>query len=171
MKKLIIAALAVAAATTMYAQGTVSMVSDTVVTYTDKACGVLGFENGTKVGSEITANLLYEGNIVASQAFANASSGKPTGKLKGDVVNTTLPAGQTVTLTIQAINPENPLFTSTGYEPAPFTYTTGDANDPTKLPDGKLVYDAFQVDYVPEPTTIALGILGLSSLLVLRRRD
>ena len=166
MKKLIIAALAVAAATTMYAQGTVSMVSDTVVTYGD-SCGALA---GTKVGSEITANLLYEGNIVASEAFAMSSKGAPTGKLKGDVVNTSLPAGALVTLEIQAINPTDPMYKS--LEPyTTFTYTTGDANDPTKLPDGKLQFDAFTVEYIPEPTTIALGILGLSSLLVLRRRD
>ena len=165
MKKLIIAALAIAAATTMYAQGTVSMVSDTVVTY-GNSCGALA---GTKVGSEITANLLYEGNIVASEAFAMSSKGAPTGKLKGDVVNTALPAGQLVTLEIQAINPVDPMYKS--LEQTTFDYTTGDANDPTKLPDGKLVYDAFTVEYIPEPTTIALGILGLSSLLVLRRRD
>ncbi len=165
MKKLIIAALAVAAATTMYAQGTVSMVSDTVVTY-GKSCGALA---DTKVGSEITGNLMYEGNVVAAEPFAMSTKGAPTGKLKGDVVNTALPAGVLVSgLTIQAINPTDPLYLG---ESAPFTYTTGDANDPTKLPDGKLQFDAFTVEYIPEPTTIALGILGLSSLLVLRRRD
>jgi hypothetical protein len=169
MKKLIIAALAIAAATTMYAQGTVSMVSDTVVTYGD-SCGALA---GTKVGSELTAFLVYEGNAVAHQAFAMSSKGAPTGKLKGDVVDTILPAGTTVSgLQIMAGEgfETGPLGAYTGAS-APFSYTTGDAADPTKLPDGKLTYDAFTVEYVPEPTTIALGILGLSSLLVLRRRD
>ena len=165
MKKLIIAALAVAAATTMYAQGTVNMVSANVVTYGD-SCGALA---GTKVGSEITANLMYEGNVVASEAFNVSSKGAPTGKIKGALVSTSLPAGTTVSgLTVQAINPTDSLYNG---ESAPFSYTTGDPADPTKLADAQLMFDSFTVEYIPEPTTIALGILGLSSLLVFRRRD
>lgn len=167
MKKLIIAALAVAAATTMYAQGTVKMVSDTVVTY-GNSCGDLA---NNPVGNEITANLMYEGNVVASEAFNVTSKGKATGKLKGGIVDTSLPAGAEVSgLTIQAINPTDPLYFG---ESAPFDYTTGDPNPATGTPTipNNLNYDAFTVEYIPEPTTIALGILGLSSLLVLRRRD
>lgn len=167
MKKLIIAALAVAAATTMYAQGTVKMYSDTVVTY-GESCGALA---NNPVGNEITANLMYEGNVVASEAFNVTSKGKSTGKLKGGIVATSLPAGAEVSgLTIQAINPTDSLYFG---ESAPFSYTTGDPNPASGTPTipDNLAYDAFTVEYIPEPTTIALGILGLSSLLVLRRRD
>ncbi|MBO7392059.1 MAG: PEP-CTERM sorting domain-containing protein [Verrucomicrobia bacterium] len=104
-----------------------------------------------------------------------SSKGAPTGKLKGDVVDTILPAGTTVSglqiVASDAFDKTGPLTGLYVGASAPFSYTTGDAADPTKLPDGKLVYDAFTVEYIPEPTTIALGILGLSSLLVLRRRD
>lgn len=156
MKKLIIAALAVAAATTMYAQGTVSMVSDNAVTYAD-SCGALA---GTKVGSELTGNLMFEGQIMASQPFAMSSKGAPTGKMKGDVVSTLLPAGVKVDgLTVQAINPTDPQYFG---ESAPFSYTTGDPNGvPPTTPEDSLKFDSFQVEYIPEPTTIALGILGL----------
>ena len=166
MKKLIIAALAVAAATTMYAQGTVSMVSDNAVTY-GASCGALV---DTKVGPEIVGNLMYEGQIMATQAFANSTKGNPTGKMKGDVVATLLPAGVTVSgLTVQAINPSDSQYFG---ESAPFSYTTGNPNGvPPTTPEDSLKFDSFTVEYIPEPTTIALGILGLSSLLVLRRRD
>lgn len=171
MKKLIIAALAIAAATTMYAQGTISMASKNALTYTDKACAVLGVDSGTKVGSEITGTLYYEGNVVASQAFngVNAKTGAPTGKMAGAVITSDIvPAGTAVTFTLHAQD-------ATGLyqgDSAPFTYNTGNpAGTPPTTPDAKLDYADFQVDYVPEPTTIALGILGLSSLLVFRRRD
>ncbi len=163
MKKLIIAALAVAAATTMYAQGTVKMTSANAVTYGD-SCGALA---GEKIGADFTGSLIYEGSVIATEPFNVSSSGKNTGKMKGGLVDTTLPAGTTVSgLIVEA--------TASGYKgvSAPFSYTTGDPNDPTKLPDASLMFDSFTVEYiVPEPTTIALGILGLSSLLVFRRRD
>ncbi len=162
MKKLIIAALAVAAATTMYAQGTVKMTSTNPVSY-GKTCGAL---EGELIGADFTGSLMYEGNVIATEPFNVSSKGKNTGKLKGGLVDTTLPAGTTVSgLTVQA--------TASGYfgESAPFSYTTGDPSDPTKLPDASLMFDSFSVEYIPEPTTIALGILGLSSLLVFRRRD
>lgn len=167
MKKLIIAALAVAAATTMYAQGTVSMASKNAVTY-GASCGDL-FEQ--KIGDTFTGTLFYEGNAVASQAFngVNAKTGEFTGKMNGGVVKIDgVPAGTAVSFTLHAED-------TTGVykgDSTPFTYNTGNpAGTPPTTPDAKLAYDAFTVEYIPEPTTIALGILGLSSLLVLRRRD
>ena len=164
MKKLIIAALAIAAATTMYAQGTINMATANPVTY-GTSCGDLA---GNRIGNDFVGSLLYEGQVVASENFAMSAKGKPTGKLVGDVASSTLvPAGAEVTFTLHAQDVTN-LYKG---DSAPFTYTTGDAADPTKLPDTQLVFDSFTVEYVPEPTTIALGILGLSSLFVLRRRD
>ena len=167
MKKLIIAALAIAAATTMYAQGTVSMASKNAVTYGD-SCGALV---GQKIGDDFTGTLFYEGNAVASQIFngVNAKTGEWTGKMNGSVLAIDgVPAGTAVSFTLHAED-------TTGLykgDSAPFTYNTGNpAGTPPTTPDAKLAYDAFTVEYIPEPTTIALGILGLSSLLVLRRRD
>ena len=92
MKKLIIAALAIAAATTMYAQGTVKMTSANAVTYGD-SCGALA---GEKIGADFTGALMYEGNVIATEPFTVSSKGVPTGKMKGGLVDTTLPAGATV---------------------------------------------------------------------------
>jgi hypothetical protein len=167
MKKLIIVALAVAAATTMYAQGTVSMASKNAVTYGD-SCGALA---GQKIGDDFIGTLYYEGSAVASQAFngVNAKTGEWTGKMNGSVLTIDgVPAGTAVTFTLHAQDATD-LYKG---DSAPFTYNTGNpAGTPPTTPDAKLAYDAFTVEYVPEPTTIALGILGLSSLLVLRRRD
>ena len=170
MKKLMIIALAAVSAATMYAQGTVRMVSKNPVTYGPYMCGYLGVPEGTKVGSELNAYLIYENQVMAVQPFAMNSDGTPSGLVKGDVVVTPLPAGTVVSdLTVQAFSWEHflPFWL---YESAPFSYTTGDPADPTKQPDSVLNFESFIVE-CPEPTTIALGILGLGSLLVLRRRD
>jgi len=168
MKKLIIAALAIAAATTMYAQGTVTMVSQNAVTY-GVSCGDLA---GNKIGDDFTGSLLWEGQVIASEKFAMSSKGAATGKLKGGTiapVELDKFGAQALTFTLHAQD-------VTGFykgDSAPFTYTTGEigANGTPSPADPQLVFDSFTVEYVPEPTTIALGILGLSSLLVLRRRD
>ena len=162
MKKLIIIALAVASAATMYAQGTVNMVSRNAVYYGPYA-GALA---GTKVGSECVADLMYEGQVMFTQPFAMSPKGEPTGKLKGDIVTTPLPPGTLVEgLTVKAYNIYGFFYPA---ESAPFSYRTG---DPATMaaPEAMLNYESFVID-CPEPTTIALGILGLGSLLVLRRR-
>ena len=168
MKKLIIATLAVVSAATMYAQGTVSMISKNAVYYGPSLCKYMGIPEGTKVGSELYASLMYEGQVIATQPFAMSSKGEPTGKLKGDIVTTPLPAGTVVSgLTIRAdsYNYGLPIWLN---ESAPFSYKTGDPATMT-APDPWLDFESFVID-CPEPTTIALGILGLGSLLVLRRR-
>lgn len=163
MKKLMIIALAVASAATMYAQGTVNMVSKNVVSFGPH----MGPLANTKVGSDFNGALMYEGQIMAAQPFAMNSKGEPTGKLKGDVVTTLLPPGTTVSgLTIWVYNPMNHLVVG---ESKPFSYTTG---DPATMaaPEATLNYESFVID-LPEPTTIALGILGLGSLFIFRRRN
>lgn len=170
MKKLIIATLAVAAATTMYAQGTVNMVSKNAVYYGPSLCKYMKIPEGTKVGSELYASLMYEGQVIVTQPFAMSSKGEPTGKLKGDIVTTPLPAGTVVSgLTIRADTYDYSLPVWLN-ESAPFSYTTGDPADWTKPPEPWLNYESFVVD-CPEPTTIALGILGLGSLFIFRRRN
>ena len=166
MKKLMITALAVASAATMYAQGTVNMVSKNAVYYGPYA-GALA---GTKVGSECAADLIYEGQVMFTQPFAMSPKGEPTGKLKGDMVTTPLPPGTRVSgLTIRADTYDYSLPVWLN-ESAPFSYTTGDPADWTKPPEPWLNYESFVVD-CPEPTTIALGILGLGSLFIFRRRN
>jgi len=170
MKKLIIATLVIGTAATMYAQGTVRMVSKNAVYYGPYLCAYLGIPEGSKVGSELYASLMYEGQVIATQPFAMSSKGEPTGKLKGDIVTTPLPAGTVVPgLTIRADSYDyGPPIWRNGS--APFSYTTGDPADPTKVTDPWLDFESFVVD-CPEPTTIALGILGLGSLFIFRRRN
>ena len=170
MKKLIIAILAVASAATMYAQGTVYMISKNAVTYGPGLAAYLGIPVGTKIGNNFYASLMYEGQVMATQPFAMSSKGEPTGKLKGDMVTTPLPPGTRVSgLTIRADTYDYSLPVWLN-ESAPFSYTTGDPADWTKPPEPWLNYESFVVD-CPEPTTIALGILGLGSLFIFRRRN
>jgi len=52
----------------------------------------------------------------------------------------------------------------------PFDYVTGGAGSPPSTPGGIEGMQSFTVQNVPEPTTIALGVLGAASLFVVRRR-
>ena len=164
MKKLIIAGLALAAATTMYAQGQVNMVSANAITYGDSCGALAGLNVGTENG--IYGILLWNDQEVARSPFTDGKKG-PTGKIKGGLIDTALFGAGTETFVLKAANDSETYLGQSN----PFTYTVGSPTDPTKVADAQLVFDTFTVDYVPEPTTIALGILGLSSLLVLRRRD
>ncbi|MBR4249520.1 MAG: hypothetical protein IKQ24_05150, partial [Verrucomicrobia bacterium] len=86
--------------------------------------------------------------------FTIASNGKATGKLKGDVkAYDNLPAGQTVTLYMIVHDRgyiDHPSSGDYYYAISPeFTYTTGDSTNPTKLPDAKMLFDSFGVEYIP----------------------
>jgi type II secretory pathway pseudopilin PulG len=164
MKKLVIIALAMAAATTMYAQGTINVVSKG----TSYAYYLNGAGEEVRLGADFTGTLMYGGAAIVSAPFKNASNGKPTGWINAPELTSSalIPAGVLVEGFTIAVDSNNYVGESN-----PFSYLTGDATDPTKLPDANVVFDKFQVNYVPEPTTIALGILGLSSLLLFRRRD
>ena len=129
---------------------TISMNSVNTVIYGD-SCGPLA---GQKVSSDIWGALLYNGQEIARQVFSFAAAGKPTGKLKGEVIETDLvPAGTEVTLQLAAFDQGYLDHPDTGHYyygiSKPFTYKTGDSK--TIQPDNNLLFDSFSIEWVETP--------------------
>lgn len=186
MKKLIIVSLALAAATTMYAQGTVKFATTGGrASYATVAEGS-SLAVGSFLGADMIGAVMFEGKEIGREFFVE-KSGVPSGRLGGSTLAVDgLAAGGTFTFTLEAFNAAYEAVSDksqlyAGGKDAiyygvstPFSYTTGNPSDPLALPASAMNVANFGVDaysVVPEPTTIALGILGLSSLLLFRRRD
>ncbi len=186
MKKLIIVSLVLAGAATMYAQGTVKFATTggraSYATVADGSATAVG----SFLGADMIGAVMYDGKEIGRANFVE-KSGIPSGRLGGDTLAVEgLAAGGTFTFILEAFNAayEAVADKSTLYAggpdglyfgvSAPFSYTTGNPSDPLALPAAAMNVANFGVDaysVIPEPTTIALGILGLSSLLLFRRRD
>ncbi len=188
MKKLIIASLAVATATTMYGQGLVKFsTTGGRVNYATVADGS-AIAPGTNIGSEMIGAVMNEGTEIGRANFVTSGTGVPTGRMSGDTLAVAgLTPGATYTFTLEAFNAayeavaDKSMLYAGGPDgiyfgvSAPFSYKTGVAGS-LNPDDAALAMNvaSFGVDaysVIPEPTTIALGILGLSSLLLFRRRD
>lgn len=188
MKKLIIVSLALAAATTMYAQGTVNFTTASTgrASFATVADGETAYAVGDYLGSDFIGAVMYEGVEIGRANFGVTATGKAKGVLAGPTSAVAgLAEGANYTFTLEAFNAayeavadKSQLYAggSDGIYwgvSAPFSYKTGAPSDPLALPPVAMETGAFSVNAysVPEPTTIALGILGLSSLLLFRRRD
>lgn len=186
MKKLIIASLAVATATTMYGQGLVNFTTTGGrVSFATVAEGSAN-SVGDLLGSDFIGAVMFEGKEIGRDNFVTSAKGVASGRMAGGTFAIDgLAAGATYTFTLEAFNAayeaadKSQLYAggSDGLyfgKSAAFDYKTGVAGsvDPN---DAALAMNVanFGVNAysVPEPTTIALGILGLSSLLLFRRRD
>lgn len=189
MKKLAIVALALASAAGIYAQGygTVNMKTTTNnegfgrVTY-GESCGELA---GAYVPVDYVSVLYYKDAIVATGSFGSSRTGDPNGTIKGPsssvITSELLPAGTEVEFVVGAYSSwvDGATTEAEGAAGAtfmgksnPFEYATGDQSSAPPTPYEDLMnFDQFTVEYIPEPTTIALGILGLGGLFLLRRRS
>jgi hypothetical protein len=190
MKKLFVILACAVAAVTSYAQGTVN--------FTTRIPGVVDvvFTNpgGAKLdGTGYTAQLYggaagaAEGALVALTPTTTFRSGAGAGYITpaGAVVVTGVPGGQTASIQIRVWNNQGGTITS--YEQARASATgefgqsevfqissLGDPNasppgvpvDPVGFGTGK----TYATQIVPEPTTIALGLLGAAALFLRRRK-
>jgi hypothetical protein len=188
MKKLIIVALALATASTLSAQGLVSFsTTGGRVSFATIADGESAYAVGDFLGDDFIGAVMLDGKEIGRDKFALSGKGAATGRMSGDTLAIDgLTPGATYTFTLEAFNaayeaadksmlyaggPDGLYFGKS----AAFDYKTGvagsvDPNDiaaPMNVPNFGV--DAYSV--IPEPTTIALGVLGLSSLLLFRRRD
>jgi len=186
MKKLIIVALALATASTLSAQGLVNFTTTGGrVSYATVADGS-ALSIGDFVGPEMIGAVMHEGKEIGRANFAASAKGASTGRLADPTKAIDgLAPGTTFSFTLEAFNaayeaadksmliPGGPDGLYFG-KSAAFDYKTGvegsiNPDDAAALMNvanfGVYAYS------VPEPTTIALGVLGLSSLLLFRRRD
>lgn len=170
MKKLLIALAAVLVTAASYAQGTVNFVNrvsggvDAPITF-----------NGTGPGPNFSA-ALYMGGTMVPDSTTTFRSGAGAAYLVSKVVTIPgVPGGSPATLQIRAWETAAGSYeaasTSTTFafgESADFTVTlAAPPNTPADLPAS---VQGFTLRVVPEPSTIALGVLGAAALLLRRRK-
>ena len=144
----------------LYAGGTISLVTENAITYGSVKPKSI-HQVGDNIGTDFTATIMY-GDEEIDVAIFTAVIKKdgdnvysvPTGKLNGGVkAYDNLPAGQTVTLYMIVHDRgyiDHPSSGDYYYAISPeFTYTTGDSTNPMKVPDPKMIFPAFTVEYVP----------------------
>jgi len=188
MKKLIIVSLALATASTLSAQGLVNFTSSGGrVSFATIAEGETAYKVGDFLGDDFIGAVMLDGKEIGRANFALSGKGAPTGRMAGDTLAIDgLAAGGSFTFTLEAFNaayeaadksmlyaggPDGLYFgKSAAFEYKAGVFGSVDPNDAAlamNVPNFGV--DAYSV--IPEPTTIALGVLGLSSLLLFRRRD
>jgi hypothetical protein len=185
MKKLFVLLACAVAAVSSYAQGTVN--------FTTRIPGVVDvkFVDSTGAGLQgtgYTAQLwggaagAAEGALVALTPTATFRTGAGAGYITpaGAVVVTGVPGGQTASLQIRVW--DNAGGTITSWEQATSKIATevfqvASLGDPAASPPGVPVDPVgfgtgktYTLDVVPEPSTIALGLLGAAALMLRRRK-
>ncbi len=158
MRKLLFAALLALGTSVASAQGTLNLLNsnpDAQVTYgTDQ----FGHTIGAGVDSDFTAYLQMDGETVAQTPFIQ--NGIFSG---GTVTLDGVPGPGPVSLEVYAENTDGTLYGSSGI----FSQPLGGVGTPPSTPAG-LAMPGFQV--VPEPSHVALALLGGAALLFSRRR-
>jgi len=166
MKKILTLLAVLATASAVYAQGTVEF-------------GTFNSEikraDGTGAGTGYSAGLFLASNLTSPLGVTDFIPG--TGFL--NTINVTVPGvpGRTSgTFVIRAWDNVGGSFAGATLqhgESAPFTIASlGGAGSPPDVPaslDGT-TYAGFTMTVVPEPSTYALGVLGLGALAMMRRR-
>jgi len=174
MKKLIIAAAALMVSIAAYGQGQFSFNNHVVPDVTARF--VLSSDTGTtsSVGTNYSVALFDKssgGTLTALNPATTTFRGAAGTATAGYVTPTTetdpaVAAGSSASIVVRVLGP-NGLSQDFG----PYTVSLGGGTiTPPNLPLGTsaLVVNA---STVPEPTTLALGLLGLGALLAIRRRS
>lgn len=182
MKKLFVLMACLVATVSSYAQGTVNF--NTRVTADNVNLRVLGLDGNPVTGANYSAQL-FAGPAGAAEAALNPigspvsfRAGNAAGWIDaGAVVVTGVPGGQTATLQLRAWdNTTGANYASAQVRGESRTWTTGALGDPGAQPPtvpaslGAGTGNGFQLYVVPEPSTIALGVLGAAALLLRRRK-
>ena len=171
MKKAILALAAMLAAAGTYGQGTVQFNNRLPASGIDAK---FFYGNGPVTGPDFKAQIYAapEGTAVSSLRPISPATTFRTGNAAGYVnpIDLTIPGiapGAKATIVMRFYN--GPTFeSSTIYGTSnPITITLGGAGTPPG-PGAELI--GLQSLYIPEPSTIALGVLGAAILLMRRRR-
>ncbi len=152
-----ILALGISAAS---AQGTLTFLNASAPVYYPRFTGK---PEGTGLGSDFTAYLEMDGETVASAPFiSNANGG--TGIFNGGTVTLDgVPGPGPVDMVVRISNSDYSLYGTSGIFPQPL----GGVGTPPSTP-ANLAMPAFVV--IPEPSHVALALLGGAVLLFSRRR-
>jgi len=146
---------------------------------------------GTLPGGGVTVGLFYQNNLLGTAILGTTATASPffvtpsTQELQiKDAAGNVAPPGSTPVLTVRAWSTANGSFaaaqTTPGGQWGEWTFTSppiSGAGSPPSLPPtltgwgNQTVSTGFELNQtVPEPSTIALGVLGVGALVLARRR-
>jgi hypothetical protein len=192
MKKLLLTAAAILATLSMYGQG-IGIVSFTSVGATDASGKKIMDQSGVAASGSAYRVALYWGASTETDDRNLVQAGASTTFLTGASAGTYFGGGRTITTPGSTVNGPVLAFQVRGWTAAHgatyeealqngaafvgknpiFTLKTKDPNVPLEtVPSLYLAsgYQGFRLTPVPEPSVIGLGILGVGTLLMLRRR-
>lgn len=176
MKKLIVLAACLSASTLALGQGAFNMNSkvsadgiDAPVMYDGmKVDGADGWVAQTAMRTTEAGPFTPIGEVVAFR------SGKAAGYFSGGAVDTGLAAGTQVFLQVQAWNTADGATyadAEAAFGPIGASNVIGlNVTAPPDTPPNMVGLEGFSVAIVPEPSTMALGLLGIAALMLRRRR-
>jgi len=191
MKKALLTLAAVAMASSAFAQGTITFFNNNLTGATgtyragifrDNGDGIannstVGAGAGFTVGLFLTSDLTH---ALATQTFRTTTAQEVMLASVPDVPIPGVAAGSTANLTIAAWDTASGSLqaaqTSGQWGSQAFTSRAlgGPNPDPTQpaipSPDMGPGFTGFEMHIVPEPTTVALGVLGVGALVLARRR-
>jgi len=174
MKKLLASSVLGMLAVGAMAQGTVNFANNGNQPNTTTPLGRIYLETvGNLAGNTVDAQLYYNGAAVSGVTVLKNSGANGSGVfLGGGVTLAGVTAGATVNLDVKAwvasTGASYDVATSRG-DSGSFAYVTGGGGAPPASPTTLLGMPSFVVT-TPEPTTIALGAIGLGALLLRRRK-
>ncbi len=182
MKKILLTLAFMAAAVVAHAQGTVNFnnfVSGEVnarVSLQSSGAFLAGTQYGIQLYSGISGSSAL--TLTANGAVLNFRTASGAGYLNPNGTDTTrviagVTPGSAATIQVRAWD----LTTGSTWETATIrgesnllTLNTGGAGNPPGLPANLVGLQAFSIAPIPEPSTFALGALGVGALLMVRRR-
>jgi len=169
MKKLVLLAAAVMVSLAAHAQGTVNFINKVAASNLDAPVFV-GDASTRASGANFTAQLFAgpsAGNLSAVGAVATFLTGGGAGYFNGGArtIGNVAP-GATAFLQVVATD----LTTGQVGRSAIFSLATGGSGTPPSLPANMVGLTSFTIPVVPEPTTIALGAIGIGALMLRRRK-
>jgi hypothetical protein len=177
MKKLLIALAAVLVTAATYGQGTVRFANRDVTAGLDAPITLAGTTHGP--GADYTAQLfLVNGTTFTAltpPSTFNASTGTIADKYikPQDVTVPGVAGGSAATFVVRAWLTASGSFDAAASkgQSAPVTVAAlGGAGAPPSLPALLTGLQGFEVTAVPEPTVIALGVLGAAAFMLRRRK-
>jgi len=175
MKKLLIVLGVMVAGLGAYAQGTISFTDIVIAGGVRTIDAPVSGPGGLLAGSGFTAQLWAGANANSLVAVGNGSpflSGGGAGYFNGgSIAIPGIAPGSAAVLQVRAWDDSTGATWATATvrgQSATLTITTGGAGSPPGLPANLTGLASFSI--VPEPTTIALGVLGAAALLLRRRK-
>jgi len=172
MKKLILAAAALMVSIAAYGQGQFVFNNRVVPDVTARFVGNTDAAGTSSIGTDFTVNLYSNagGNLTALDPASTTFRGAAGTASAGYVTPTTetvpgVAAGANASIVVRVLGAK---VTGGQQDFGPYTVSLGGGTiSPPNLPLGT---SPLSVTLIPEPSTIALGLLGVGALLAIRRR-